>query len=100
MQKRGRRTGHDGAVLFIDLDRFKDVNDSLGHRAGDDVLRQAAIRFQSALRESDSIGRLGGDEFVVLVEGSGAHHAEAAAQRLLESLVVPFEGAQRSVTPG
>lgn len=90
MQKRGRRTGHDGAVLFIDLDRFKDVNDSLGHRVGDDVLRQTAIRFQSALRESDSIGRLGGDEFVVLVERSGAHHAQAAAQRLLESLAVPF----------
>jgi diguanylate cyclase (GGDEF)-like protein/PAS domain S-box-containing protein len=90
MQKRGRRTGHDGAVLFIDLDRFKDVNDSLGHRVGDDVLRQTAIRFQGALRESDSIGRLGGDEFVVLVEGSGAHDAEAAAQRLIESLVAPF----------
>jgi diguanylate cyclase (GGDEF)-like protein/PAS domain S-box-containing protein len=90
MQKRGRRTGHDGAVLFIDLDRFKDVNDSLGHRVGDDVLRQAAIRFQGALREADSIGRLGGDEFVVLVEGSGAHNAEAVAQRLLESLTVPF----------
>ena len=90
MQKRGRRTGHDGAVLFIDLDRFKDVNDSLGHRVGDDVLRQAAIRFQSALREADSIGRLGGDEFVVLVEGSGAHNAEIAAQRLLESLAAPF----------
>ena len=91
MQKRGRRTGHDGAVLFIDLDRFKDVNDSLGHRVGDDVLRQAAIRFQGALRESDSIGRLGGDEFVVLVEGSGAHHAEAAAARLLQSLETPFD---------
>src|SRR5579863_4803947 len=90
MQKRGRRTGHDGAVLFIDLDRFKDVNDSLGHRVGDDVLRQSAIRFQGALREADSIGRLGGDEFVVLVEGSGAHAAEAAAKRLLESLTVPF----------
>ncbi|HEY5024673.1 MAG TPA: EAL domain-containing protein [Acidimicrobiales bacterium] len=90
MQKRGRRTGHDGAVLFVDLDRFKDVNDSLGHRVGDDVLRQTAIRFQSALRESDSIGRLGGDEFVVLVESSGAHHATAAAQRLLDSLAVPF----------
>jgi diguanylate cyclase (GGDEF)-like protein/PAS domain S-box-containing protein len=90
MQKRGRRTGHDGAVLFIDLDRFKDVNDSLGHRVGDDVLRQTAIRFQGALRESDSIGRLGGDEFVVLVEGSGARDAEAAAQRLIESLAAPF----------
>jgi diguanylate cyclase (GGDEF)-like protein/PAS domain S-box-containing protein len=90
MQKRGRRTGLDGAVLFIDLDKFKDVNDSLGHRVGDDVLRQAAIRFQGALRETDSIGRLGGDEFVVLVEGSGAHNAEAAATRLIESLTEPF----------
>jgi diguanylate cyclase (GGDEF)-like protein/PAS domain S-box-containing protein len=90
MQKRGRRTGEDGAVLFIDLDRFKDVNDSLGHRVGDDVLRQTAIRFQGALRESDSIGRLGGDEFVVLVEGPGARHAEVAAQRLLDALAAPF----------
>jgi diguanylate cyclase (GGDEF)-like protein/PAS domain S-box-containing protein len=90
MQKRGRRTGGDGAVLFIDLDRFKDVNDSLGHRVGDEVLRKVAIRFQSVLRESDSIGRLGGDEFVVLVEGSGPGDAEAAAQRLLDELVVPF----------
>jgi len=90
MQKRGRRTGGDGAVLFIDLDRFKDVNDSLGHRVGDEVLRKVAVRFQSVLRESDSIGRLGGDEFVVLVEGSGLGDAEAAAQRLLDELVVPF----------
>ena len=90
MQKRGRRTGDDGAVLFIDLDRFKDVNDSLGHRVGDDVLRQTAIRFQGALRESDSIGRLGGDEFVVLVEGPGARHAETAAARLLDALAAPF----------
>jgi diguanylate cyclase (GGDEF)-like protein len=90
MQKRTRRTGDEGAVLFIDLDRFKDVNDSLGHRVGDDVLRQTAIRFQGALRESDSIGRLGGDEFVVLVEGQGARHADAAAHRLLDALAVPF----------
>src|SRR6202035_2349644 len=90
MQKRSRRTGDDGAVLFIDLDRFKDVNDSLGHRVGDDVLRQTAIRFQGALRESDSIGRLGGDEFVVLVEGQGARHADAAARRLLDALATPF----------
>ena len=90
MQKRGRRTGEDGAVLFIDLDRFKDVNDSLGHRVGDDVLRQTAIRFQGALRESDSIGRLGGDEFVVLVEGPGARHGDTAAHRLLDALATPF----------
>ena len=90
MQKRSRRTGRDGAVLFIDIDRFKDINDSLGHRVGDDVLRQVAIRFQGTLRETDSIGRLGGDEFVVLVEGSGSRNGEAAAQRLLESLAAPF----------
>ncbi len=90
MQRRGNRTGEAGAVLFVDLDRFKDVNDSLGHRVGDDVLRQVASRFSRALRASDSIGRLGGDEFVVLVEGAGVQHAEAAAQRLLDSLVAPF----------
>jgi diguanylate cyclase (GGDEF)-like protein/PAS domain S-box-containing protein len=90
MQKRTRRTGDEGAVLFIDLDRFKDVNDSLGHRVGDDVLRQTAIRFQGALRESASIGRLGGDEFVVLVEGQGARPDAAAAHRLLDALAVPF----------
>ena len=90
MQKRGNRTGAGGAVLFVDLDRFKDVNDSLGHRIGDDVLRQVATRFRRTLRESDSIGRLGGDEFVVLVEGAGASHAEGAAQRLLDALVEPF----------
>ena len=88
--QRGSRTGEAGAVLFVDLDRFKDVNDSLGHRLGDDLLRQVATRFRDALRESDSIGRLGGDEFVVLVEGAGAHNAETAAQRLLDSLAAPF----------
>ncbi|HXQ60546.1 MAG TPA: EAL domain-containing protein [Acidimicrobiales bacterium] len=90
MQRRGNRTGEAGAVLFVDLDRFKDVNDSLGHRVGDDVLRQVASRFRRTLRESDSIGRLGGDEFVVLVQGAEARHAEAAAERLLDALDAPF----------
>ncbi len=86
---RGRRAS-EGALLFVDLDQFKDVNDSLGHRVGDDVLCQVAARFQAALRESDSIGRLGGDEFVVLVEGSGPVTAEAVAERLLDTLTEPF----------
>ncbi len=90
MQARGNLTGGVGAVLFIDLDRFKDVNDSLGHRVGDELLREVAIRFCGALRASESIGRLGGDEFVVLVDGPGARDAEGAAQRLLEALDAPF----------
>ena len=91
MQKRGRRTGHDGAVLFIDLDRFKDVNDSLGHRVGDDVLRQTAIRFQGALRESDSIGRLGGRRVRGAGRGVGcARTPRRPRRRLLESLAAPF----------
>jgi diguanylate cyclase (GGDEF)-like protein/PAS domain S-box-containing protein len=90
MQRRGHDTDEHGAVLFIDLDRFKDINDSLGHRIGDHVLRQVADRFRSALRESDAIGRLGGDEFVVLIDGRGARHAEIAGQRLLEVLAAPF----------
>lgn len=86
----GQRTGSPGDVLFVDLDRFKDVNDSLGHRVGDDVLREVARRFQRAVRASDSIGRLGGDEFVVLVEGPTASEADVVAQRLLRSLEPPF----------
>jgi diguanylate cyclase (GGDEF)-like protein/PAS domain S-box-containing protein len=91
MQAASRRTGLPGAVLFIDLDSFKDINDSLGHRVGDDLLRQVARRFQSVLRESDSIGRLGGDEFVVLIEGGqGGEGAVLVADRLLGSLEKPF----------
>ena len=70
MLARARRSYVPVAALFIDLDGFKDVNDTLGHGVGDQLLQAVTARLAATMRESDSIGRLGGDEFVVLVDGS------------------------------
>jgi diguanylate cyclase (GGDEF)-like protein/PAS domain S-box-containing protein len=78
------------AVLFIDLDRFKFINDTLGHEAGDALLKEITSRFRHALRASDVIARLGGDEFVVLVqEMNDRSQAEAVARKLLEAAIQP-----------
>ncbi len=63
-----KRSGRHVGVLFIDLDRFKNVNDTLGHRIGDELLKQVTSRCRAALRETDLLARLGGDEFMVIVE--------------------------------
>lgn len=90
MLARARRTGMPCAALFIDLDGFKEVNDALGHDAGDELLRHIAQRLSGMLRESDSLGRLGGDEFVVLVEGTSLDAGpEFVAHRILEVLRLP-----------
>ncbi|MDP9482562.1 MAG: EAL domain-containing protein [Chloroflexota bacterium] len=80
------------AVLFVDLDDFKVINDTLGHRAGDQLLIGVAERIRAVLRTGDTAARLGGDEFTILIENvSGLPAAERAAERLLESLRRPFE---------
>jgi diguanylate cyclase (GGDEF)-like protein len=92
MLARARRTSVPVAALFIDLDGFKDVNDTLGHATGDQLLRAVSERLSVTMRESDSIGRLGGDEFVVLVDGTTMDIGpELVAERLLEVLRAPFD---------
>jgi len=94
-----RSSGHTVAVLFVDVDHFKTVNDSLGHAAGDEVLRSVARRLRRCLRTDDSLGRLSGDEFVVLVDRlDGLPTASALAGRLLEELTQPFWVEGRTVT--
>jgi diguanylate cyclase (GGDEF)-like protein len=92
MQARARRSGAETAALFLDLDGFKQVNDTLGHEAGDQLLKAVATRLHTTLREGDTIARLGGDEFVVLVEGATPTGSpEFVAERLLEVLREPFD---------
>ena len=91
MLTRSRRRRSPVAALFLDLDGFKNVNDSFGHPAGDELLRAVAERISHALREGDTVGRLGGDEFVVLLEGDALlQGAELVAERLLQVLREPF----------
>ena len=87
-----RREACTAAVIFLDLDRFKLVNDTLGHAAGDYLLQQAARRLKATLRTSDTVGRLGGDEFaVILSDLASADDAGAVAQQLMRVLEQPFE---------
>lgn len=85
-----RRTGHNSAVIFCDIDLFKAVNDTYGHAGGDEVLREVAARFRKNLREEDSVARFGGDEFVVIL---ASIHSMADAQRIAAKL-------HRSMLPG
>ena len=84
--KWSKREGKRFGVLFLDLDRFKHINDSLGHAFGDRVLVQEAERIQACLRQTDTAARLGGDEFLVLLHDVDEHGAELTANRILASL--------------
>ncbi len=80
------------AVLFLDLDRFKNINDSLGHTAGDQLLQQLGERFRATIREGDTIARFGGDEFVILLDDFDSDSSlSLIAQKILNSLATPFE---------
>lgn len=95
-----RRAGHWLALLLVDLDRFKEINDSLGHQAGDQVLQEVARRLRAALRSSDTVGRLGGDEFAILLASvPGLHGAQVVARKVLDALRAPIavQGEQRQV---
>jgi diguanylate cyclase (GGDEF)-like protein len=88
---RHRRAEMTLAILYMNLDRFKVINDSLGHEAGDALLRLVADRLRAQLREGDSLARVGGDEFVVMIENYGNSIAvSACAQRLVEQLSAPY----------
>ena len=89
---RSRRSGHIPACLYLDLDGFKNINDSLGHEAGDRLLHGVAARLLGSVREADTIARMGGDEFVVLIDGATMDAApELVAERLVDVVRQPFD---------
>ncbi len=97
---RSERSDRSLAVLLVDLDGFKQVNDTLGHDAGDQLLEEVAQRFNSVVRVSDTVARFGGDEFALMLEEIADHEAVGLAQRLLEGLAQPVAVAGREVVLG
>ncbi|HEX4944526.1 MAG TPA: PAS domain-containing protein [Usitatibacteraceae bacterium] len=88
---RAQRFGHGVAVLFLDLDHFKDVNDTLGHRVGDELLKDLSRRIRGSLRQTDLLVRLSGDEFVVVLEDlEGESGPDRVAQKILDDVMRPF----------
>lgn len=90
-----QESGKQGAVLFLDLDRFKHINDSLGHPVGDLLLKDIAVRLKEQLRDVDTVARLGGDEFIILLPGlQQASDAQHLANKLLDCFTPPFQAGE------
>ncbi|NJL29942.1 MAG: EAL domain-containing protein, partial [Thermoanaerobaculia bacterium] len=97
--RRAQRGDYHFALMFIDLDRFKAINDSLGHAAGDELLQETARRLEASVRPGDTVARLGGDEFTVILEDLQEHaDATRIAERILEDLARPFKVGGQEVT--
>lgn len=92
------REGFPVALLFLDLDHFKTINDSLGHLAGDSLLREVARRLRAAVREMDTVGRLGGDEFLLMLPATDAEDAAHVAQKLIDEVVRPMHVDSHNLT--
>lgn len=88
------------ALMLMDLDRFKDINDTLGHQIGDKLLQQVAARLRSKLRDIDTVARMGGDEFAILLPAVNDKHATMAARMLLQALRAPFRIDEQSLDIG
>ena len=100
--ERAKRRATSGAVLFLDLDHFKNINDSLGHYAGDELLMQVATRLRHCVRQEDTVARIGGDEFTLLLEDiNSTTHATRAAEKIIKAFNIPFElqGRELHMTP-
>ena len=90
--KKADRSGTSIALLYLDLDQFKEVNDSLGHDAGDNLLKQAAQRLNTYIREADTLARLGGDEFTIIISGlKKSTRVDRVANDILKEMAVPFD---------
>lgn len=98
--KLARRDGPQPVVMLLDLDRFKTINDTLGHEVGDMALREAGQRIAATLREADSVARLGGDEFAILLTSAAPAQAQAAARRIADAMEAPFTIAGQSMDIG
>lgn len=98
--QRSRDTGKDFAVLYFDLNRFKHVNDSLGHEVGDELLKYVAARIASILRKPDMVARMGGDEFAVLLHNADERGVERVVERMLANVQRPFHLGEHTLTVG